>query len=460
MIKLLMVLLWLVFIVMTVSQLFYLQYRDKQILGITFSKAHSMEEDVTRVVASCRKVCLGILFLSVGFSLIMLIPALQEYGEFIMLFLIICNIFSNGFIIRYYQKKLLTIKKVNDWEYSRNNLITIDLNVSREKGKASISAFWVWLFFLLSFIPTVILLVNPKMRQTYPLALSFIGPFSQLCASLVYYQLKNLPTKLPNINPELRLIYAHKQERINSITGTLSALSMLIFWCLFNISILYTNSSIPIIAPVIILVVGLLGIAHWQQKKLRSLEDTFAGTISDVNEELYEEEPKWKWGFYHNPKDPRILVPKRLSGMGWTFNTGHPVGRALSLAILLVLFFILGVVFYGSGKDYQFTVKDSELIIDAAMYDMTIDKDQIASVSIISTLPKGIRTNGYGGIRKSYGNFQINDYGPCKLYIYNDLGKFIVLELTTTTPSYVIINKKTLEDTEALYFDINNWISK
>jgi uncharacterized membrane protein len=33
----------------------------------------------------------------------------------------------------------------------------------------------------------------------------------------------------------------------------------------------------------------------------------------------------YKWGiFYYNPKDDRILVPKRVKAMGWTFNFAKP----------------------------------------------------------------------------------------------------------------------------------------
>jgi uncharacterized membrane protein len=42
---------------------------------------------------------------------------------------------------------------------------------------------------------------------------------------------------------------------------------------------------------------------------------------------------KWK-SFYFNRKDPRILVPKRLRILGWTFNFAH---KESYLAVLLLL---------------------------------------------------------------------------------------------------------------------------
>ncbi|WP_407737518.1 DUF5808 domain-containing protein [Hyalangium sp.] len=43
---------------------------------------------------------------------------------------------------------------------------------------------------------------------------------------------------------------------------------------------------------------------------------------------------------YHNPEDPRLIVPK-LAGVGWTFNFAH---RAAWLLLALVLLPVLGVL--------------------------------------------------------------------------------------------------------------------
>lgn len=44
----------------------------------------------------------------------------------------------------------------------------------------------------------------------------------------------------------------------------------------------------------------------------------------------------WLGGtLYHNPDDPAVLVPNR-NGRGWTPNVGHPLGKLLMIAMLLV----------------------------------------------------------------------------------------------------------------------------
>jgi uncharacterized membrane protein len=48
-------------------------------------------------------------------------------------------------------------------------------------------------------------------------------------------------------------------------------------------------------------------------------------------------ESDYRWGglLYRNPRDPRLLVPKRY-GVGWTFNYGRPSAWALTALLLLL----------------------------------------------------------------------------------------------------------------------------
>jgi len=44
------------------------------------------------------------------------------------------------------------------------------------------------------------------------------------------------------------------------------------------------------------------------------------------------------WGFYNNPNDPRIIVPKMNPIMGWTVNLAHREARvALVLMAILIV---------------------------------------------------------------------------------------------------------------------------
>jgi uncharacterized membrane protein len=46
----------------------------------------------------------------------------------------------------------------------------------------------------------------------------------------------------------------------------------------------------------------------------------------------------YKWGiFYFNPKDSRVVVPKRIQAMGWTMNFGSIYTYLAILGIIMVI---------------------------------------------------------------------------------------------------------------------------
>lgn len=67
--------------------------------------------------------------------------------------------------------------------------------------------------------------------------------------------------------------------------------------------------------------------------------------MNDFENDLMHKNPdNWKWIFYVNSKDPRVLVPKLNPAMGWTLNFGHKyayIGLTLIIAIVLATKFLL-----------------------------------------------------------------------------------------------------------------------
>ena len=75
-------------------------------------------------------------------------------------------------------------------------------------------------------------------------------------------------------------------------------------------------------------------------------------------------------------------------------------------------------------------------------------------------MPEGMRTNGYGGVNKSFGHFSLDGYGKCMLYVYNNVDEYIVLKLEGDNPGYVIINDRSLSQTKVLYQNITKWAAE
>jgi len=43
------------------------------------------------------------------------------------------------------------------------------------------------------------------------------------------------------------------------------------------------------------------------------------------------------WGFYNNPRDPRLIVPKMNPMMGWTVNLAHREVRVALVVIAILI---------------------------------------------------------------------------------------------------------------------------
>jgi uncharacterized membrane protein len=71
---------------------------------------------------------------------------------------------------------------------------------------------------------------------------------------------------------------------------------------------------------------------------------------SEETLEKWSKDPKnWIWGiFYFNPKDPRLLPPKRIEWMGWTVNFANP--KSIIAFLIAIAFFILVVTLIESKK--------------------------------------------------------------------------------------------------------------
>lgn len=59
-----------------------------------------------------------------------------------------------------------------------------------------------------------------------------------------------------------------------------------------------------------------------------------------TNDQLHADPTNWKWGvFYFCRADPRVLVPKRIRGLGWTINFARPTA----------LLWLVGMILFISG---------------------------------------------------------------------------------------------------------------
>ncbi|MBK6523412.1 MAG: hypothetical protein KBG47_00550 [Bacteroidia bacterium] len=61
-------------------------------------------------------------------------------------------------------------------------------------------------------------------------------------------------------------------------------------------------------------------------------------------EQWHKDPSNWVWGmFYYNPKDKRLLPPKRIRAMGWTVNFANPTSVFILIGILVLTAVVVAI---------------------------------------------------------------------------------------------------------------------
>ena len=121
----------------------------------------------------------------------------------------------------------------------------------------------------------------------------------------------------------------------------------------------------------------------------------------------------------------------------------------------LSLFLVVGL-FIGGKMESKVTVDENGLTING-MYGFTIAKENIDTIymAMMSELPKvKMRTNGYNDGEVAKGNFRLEEWGACKLFIHNTKEPVIVIK---SEGKYTILNLYETEATKKLYDELQNF---
>ena len=133
-------------------------------------------------------------------------------------------------------------------------------------------------------------------------------------------------------------------------------------------------------------------------------------------------------------------------------NFAHPAGKAFAIGLILVLAGTLvpaGVMMYKlSNAEFNLTVDDGRVSIDASFYDFSFGMDEVEEVETISKMPDVTKTNGASDINLLLGNFKISGYGKSKVYVKKDVEEIVVIKLKDMN---VFITGNSVEESEEYY---------
>lgn len=164
---------------------------------------------------------------------------------------------------------------------------------------------------------------------------------------LMFYLINIIVIKVrPRIskeNPEKSLENSHKSKKVWTYYLIINAFVMTLLFeiglSIFSIK----NSSLPLyILTALSLILSIGGVIYIGIKV-----GTDGSRLDKMEDFSFEEDDKY-WilgaGFYNNPDDPAIFVPKRI-GVGYTINIGRPTGKVIMILTALILIFSIVSMF-------------------------------------------------------------------------------------------------------------------
>ncbi|MHB8128470.1 MAG: hypothetical protein ACYDEX_05695 [Mobilitalea sp.] len=180
--------------------------------------------------------------------------------------------------------------------------------------------------------------------------------------------------------------------------------------------------------------------------------------LSQTDEPIYvDEDEYWINGYYYNPDDKRAMVEKRI-GYGLTGNLATKKGKwsvygsgAFGAFVFIAVFILFVRMDFAT---FQMEIGESTVVIKAPLYDYQFEIDNIEEVTLTDILPQhGIRTNGTATETYYLGNFNFDEYGSSKVFIYIDNPPYLIIWLNDKT---VLFNTKSEEKTKQYYVQLLN----
>lgn len=437
---------------------YMLAYQDFQICGVLFSPQHAQRKDTQNLLKKYKTwLSLGIFFF-LTFQLLFLLPALRRFLD-ISLLLVILGYLVYGFILSEKARRaLLRFKEERGWVYEEENKRLTDTDVSKERGKSAPKALWIWLIWLTYFLPEVIFWAAGE-REPLAFIIFAIAPLTLIVMPLSYK--KSIVSRRPAVSEDrlLNKAYARALERETGLNLIRIFAVTSLWWNGLALALGFLEAPYSLwvfVIALIVFVFVLIGLLFYGMKKREAINRRYYAKISW---QIPQEDKHYRWGFYYNKEDARLMVPKQVESMGYTLNMAKPAAKIIMAVTLL---FIVGVLSFAvtiGVSPFRFALADGAFEVKVPFYGIKLEPEEVTAVELVEKpLENAVRIHGLAATERRYGAYRLKPYGRIDLYVYNRVKEHIVLELKEGEEvKAVVINEDTAEKTRLLYEQLLKW---
>ena len=430
-------------------------------MGVTLPNNALKDDAVKSIVRRFRKASSLVLLKSFILSLpVIFISGLVSISMMYIFLWFTVLLYANQRTVKKFWNELYALKKENNWWVGTPNVVSVDTEVSRLRDTFPVSRVWFVIPIIISVIPIVNTLIVGSDKIPW---LSIFGVSSVMLLFffyLIYCKARTITySDNTDINVTLNRIYKREWTRCLVILATITSM----FFTASAFLLTDMDNSYSTVMFIVIVVFTNIFVAVpiiYAYSKVRNARNKL---LSLLNEEVCTDDDEyWVFGamFYNNPNDDRIMVERRVGGFGFTFNiakTGARIVCFLLFGILIgsMLWAIVALVPMDFGS-VSLTINGQTATIQSPLDEYSFSTNGIVNVTTINTLPPMSKISGGNAPRFYSGSFFVTGYGISHINIHRNNPPYIVVELYD---GWVIVNGRSINDTEAIYYELRNVLS-
>lgn len=438
-------------IIFFLSFSYSLEYQNFSLLSVRLKPEHARDRRTKALVASAKKrVAIGYVLLVLASGLIF-IPVLRSLKEILLLLFILLSSLWTFYCLQKTHEQLLALKSEQGWVY-QSQTKSVDTKVLVQRGKAAPHVVWAWLIWAIGFLPVLLYFLLPNVEKEGFLFF-LITPIILIVLPITYPHVSKFRIQGISQKTASNQNYYRRLEYVQSMSFLYLMAILTVFQCVFSLFILLRSGQFWMYLHISLFFLCIIGLIFLMQRKLKVLEESFS---AKDDWQVEESTSQYRWGWYYNPDDARLWVPKQM-GVGMTVNTAKPAGKAIQISTVLLVVVVIAFAFASFAIRQSYEIHEDSISFRATMYGKELTKEDILSIELTEEKISGNRTNGIGTELLSIGHFTLPDYGASLLYIYNDTDVSIKIHLAKEGREWIFYNEETNEETKEAYEKMLAW---
>lgn len=187
---------------------------------------------------------------------------------------------------------------------------------------------------------------------------------------------------------------------------------------------------------------------------VKKTRERILSALSETDAEIYGDDDEYWLNGYPAGIHPAGLSEKRI-GIGWTTNASLKSGTTDKAILILTGVFTVGICLFLMPYDFaqvKLEVAEGRCRVSAASMGCSFDLEDVEAVTLLKERPSMSKKNGYDSNRFFLGDFRVEGYGTCKVFI--SLKNDMVIKVDTED-RILWFNSESAEETLAFYEELS-----